>query len=101
MTKFDSLITDLYEGNNISTPGQPAAPMPTNAQQKNVVNQPNTNQAASTNQPKTTTTTTTPPPPATNNAVKPNYNQLMKDFNDPNIKINNIQDLKKYGMTVS
>jgi len=59
-------------------------------------------------QPQTQTTNTTsntqqpnkPGQPVVNNQQKPNYDQLMKDFNDPNKKINTLADLKNYGINI-
>ena len=77
MNKFDQLINELT-----NTP----------------VSQPNQNQSVQSNQPvqqQTNAPTTTP-----NNQQKPNFDQLIKDFNDPNKKINNLQDLKNYGINI-
>jgi hypothetical protein len=103
MTKFDSLVTDLFENNGFSNtinkPGQPQA----NMQQNTSGVTPNNNQpgATTTTQPSNQQKPATTPVPATNTATKPNYDQLMKDFNDPNAKITNINDLKKYGFTIN
>lgn len=83
MSKFDALLTSIKENIPVNNT--------TNQQAGN-------NQAANNNQ--TNKPTTTPSTPNNNNQQKPNLDQLMKDFNDPNKKINNLADLKNYGINI-
>jgi uncharacterized FlaG/YvyC family protein len=90
MTKFDQLISELTTP-AVNTANPAANNNQTNNQQTNTAN--NQQQA------------TQPSKPVTpNNTQKPNLEQLMKDFNDPNKKINNLNDLvtnlKNYGINV-
>ena len=99
MTKFESIITDICEANNYPAPGtqQPA----NNQQQAQQAAKPTASTPVNTqNQQATTTANNTAQQPA-NNTAKPNYDLLVKDFNNPNVKINSITDLKKYGIATT
>lgn len=77
MTKFDQVLQELTTNMNSVNPANQAQ------QQNQASAQPNK-----------------PGQPAVNNQQKPNYDQLMKDFNDPNKKINTLADLKNYGINI-
>lgn len=80
MTKFDLTFTKLSENFGINQ---------NNNQQQN-----NTQTNTNTQQPNTPNQSTN------NNQQKPNLDQLMKDFNDPNKKIASLDDLKNYGIII-
>lgn len=83
--KFDQILNELT--NNLNPANQAQQ---TQASAQTPV-QPNTQTPQQPNKPVT---------PTTNTQQKPNLDQLMKDFNDPNKKINKLEDLKNYGITI-
>ena len=84
MNKFDQLLSEITNNTNMSN---------NNNTQNNNNNNQNNSTPNQNNKPVVT-------PTLNNNQQKPNLNQLMKDFNDPTKKINNLSDLKNYGINV-
>jgi hypothetical protein len=103
MTKFDSILTDLCEANNYPAPGTQQNNQ-TTAQQPaagNTAQQPVKPVTGS-----TTAQTQQPAPTNTNTASQPQkptpvqIKNLMDDFNNTNVKVNNVADFKKYGINL-
>lgn len=101
MTKFDSILTDLCEANNYPAPGAQQTNQTTGQQPAagNTAQQPvkpaTASATAQTPQPITTSTTGQPQKP-----TPAQIKSLMDDFNNTNVKINNVADFKKYGINL-
>ena len=96
MTKFDQVLNELTNNMNPVNPAN-------QVQQTQNPAQPNTQVKPGT--PVQTTTQTNQvnkpgQPVVNNNQQKPNFDQLMKDFNDPNKSLDNLTDLKNYGINI-
>ena len=94
MTKFDQVLNELTTNMNSVNPANQAQQQTQASAQTNTQVKPGTQPTTQTNQ------VNKPSQPVTNNQQKPNLDQLMKDFNDPNKKINKLEDLKNYGINI-
>ena len=87
--KFDQILNELTNNLNQAQPQ-------TTQTGTNPANTNNSNTTAQPSQPNKPVQPVTTP----NQQQKPNLDQLMKDFNDPNKKITKLEDLKNYGIVI-